>query len=83
MKAQAAIKRESSYCPQPGNKPGSYAGKHACMHTYLSVPFKDKDKAKKLGARWDSLARSWYVPAGKDLSPFYGWIEQTKRKGLS
>ncbi len=31
-------------------------------NTYLDVPFKAKDEAKALGARWDFGARKWYVP---------------------
>ena len=41
---------------------------------YLNCPFDDKDECKKLGARWDSDARKWYVPAGKDTAPFAKWI---------
>ena len=29
---------------------------------YLNVPFSQKDKAKALGARWDAIARRWYIP---------------------
>lgn len=43
-------------------------------NTYLSVPFKEKDSAKALGARWDGAARQWYVPEGQDLTPFAAWI---------
>lgn len=28
----------------------------------LNVPFHEKDQAKQLGARWDSINRSWYIP---------------------
>jgi exodeoxyribonuclease VII large subunit len=44
------------------------------MTTYLSVEFRDKDRAKALGARWDGTARQWYVPADKDLAPFAEWL---------
>lgn len=30
---------------------------------YLDVPYSQKDKAKKAGAKWDATARSWYVVA--------------------
>jgi len=43
-------------------------------NTYLTVPFKEKDSAKALGARWDADARRWYVPAGQDLVPFAAWL---------
>ena len=29
--------------------------------TYLSVPFPEKNEAKKLGAKWDKGNKSWYV----------------------
>lgn len=45
----------------------------AAEKTYLSVPFKEKNEAKALGARWDSKATSWYVPQGEDLSLFSKW----------
>ena len=37
---------------------------------YLTVPYKEKDEAKKLGARWDPDSKLWYIPleAVLDLS---------------
>lgn len=29
--------------------------------TYLAVPYEDKERAKKLGARWDEVRRAWYA----------------------
>ena len=43
------------------------------MH-YIDVPYREKDAAKSLGARWDRDASSWYVPAGIDLTPFSKWL---------
>jgi len=42
--------------------------------TYLDVPFKEKDEAKALGARWDAGARKWYVPEGTEVAPFSAWL---------
>lgn len=42
--------------------------------TYLNVPFRDKDSAKALGARWDPAQRQWYVPEGRELAPFAAWL---------
>jgi exodeoxyribonuclease VII large subunit len=42
--------------------------------TFLNAPFKDKEKVKALGGRWDSERRLWYVPAGTDLAPFAAWM---------
>lgn len=44
------------------------------MTTYLNVPFRDKAEAKAKGARWDSEARKWFVPMGRDLEPFATWL---------
>lgn len=41
---------------------------------FLEVPFKEKDDAKALGARWDAEARKWFVPPGKDLALFQAWL---------
>lgn len=36
-------------------------------HTYLNVPYAEKDEAKSLGAKWDKFKKKWYMPAGKEL----------------
>ncbi|KAI5911935.1 zincin-like metallopeptidase domain-containing protein [Azoarcus sp. PA01] len=43
--------------------------------TYLDVPYKEKDEAKALGARWDRKEQSWYVPSGVDAAPFAKWAQ--------
>lgn len=43
--------------------------------TYLAVPFGDKDTAKRHGARWDREAKSWFAPAGVDLTPLAKWLQ--------
>jgi hypothetical protein len=40
----------------------------------LDVPFRDKDAARRLGARWDADARRWFVPASLDPTPFARWL---------
>jgi hypothetical protein len=45
----------------------------------IQVPFAEKDDAKALGARWDSEAQSWFVPAGRDLALFNRWIPRPVR----
>lgn len=46
----------------------------AMANTFLTVPFKDKDAAKGLGARWDAAQRQWFVPDGRELAPFAVWL---------
>jgi len=43
---------------------------------YLDVPFREKDEAKELGARWDAEERKWFVPKGKDVDPFQQWLQE-------
>ena len=33
---------------------------HKVRKNYLKVPFSQKDKAKKLGAKWDRNKKKWY-----------------------
>ena len=51
----------------PVGEPGSWARRH------LQCPFHEKDMVKQLGARWDPIAKIWYVPAGVDPTPFRRW----------
>jgi hypothetical protein len=54
------------------------------MRVDLVVPFKEKDKAKALGARWDKGRMVWYVQDSTDLSQFERWlpgIAEFNRKG--
>ncbi len=38
------------------------------------MPYAEKDEAKRLGARWDPKARTWYVPPGLPRAPFARWL---------
>jgi hypothetical protein len=40
----------------------------------LRVPYRDKDEAKRLGARWDSATRVWFVPEELDPARFQRWL---------
>jgi exodeoxyribonuclease VII large subunit len=52
-------------------------------NTYLTVPFSQKDKAKALGARWDTAQRQWYVPSGLELAPFQPWLPAGQMGGVA
>ncbi len=41
---------------------------------WLSVPFREKEAAKKHGAKWDKEKRSWYAPTGTDLTQLDRWV---------
>jgi hypothetical protein len=40
----------------------------------LKVPFKEKDKAKSHGARWNPDGKHWYIPVGVEEAPFEKWL---------
>ena len=44
------------------------------MALYIDVPFKEKDEAKELGARWDAKNKKWCVENKKDYPKFQKWI---------
>ena len=47
---------------------------------YLDVPFREKDEAKALGARWDPHRRQWWAPAESDLRVFSRWLDPEPRE---
>ncbi|MGD9824236.1 ArdC-like ssDNA-binding domain-containing protein [Desulfobacter sp.] len=49
---------------------------------YIHVPFKEKDEAKALGAKWDKQEKSWFVEPGADQAPFKKWLEPARENGL-
>jgi antirestriction protein ArdC/phage/plasmid primase-like uncharacterized protein len=48
--------------------------------TYINVPFKQKNEAKELGAKWDRQATSWFIPVGIEQAPFSQWIQAGNTK---
>ena len=44
------------------------------LKTTLAVPFKDKEEAKALGAKWDKDAKIWFAPPGADLAKLDKWL---------
>jgi len=50
------------------------------MRVNLKVPYKEKDAARRLGARWDNARSTWYVESVENLEDFLRWIpERLKR----
>ena len=48
----------------------------ATEKTFLAVPYKEKEQAKKLGAKWDKENKLWYAPEGTDLTPLAAWMPE-------
>ncbi|OEZ97395.1 zincin-like metallopeptidase domain-containing protein [Duganella phyllosphaerae] len=46
----------------------------------IDVPYKQKDEAKALGAKWDRQEQSWFVPGGLDPAPFARWAPQEREQ---
>lgn len=47
---------------------------NASSNIPLKVPFKEKDEAKSLGARWNPEGKHWYIPEGVETTPFEKWL---------
>ena len=47
--------------------------------TFLTVPYKEKEQAKKLGAKWDKENKLWYAPEGTDLNQLSAWLPENAR----
>jgi hypothetical protein len=53
------------------------------MKTYLNVPYLEKDRAKKLGARWDPEKKRWYAENVENLFAFWDWMPLDKKTTLN
>ena len=51
--------------------------------TYLQTAYKDRERVKSLGARWDPARRQWYVPEDRDLAPFASWLTDEHQTSLT
>ena len=47
------------------------------MKTWLTVPYEEKDEAKRLGARWSPIEKRWYVENVENIGAFLKWIPPT------
>lgn len=43
---------------------------------YLAVPYSEKDQAKAAGARWDKVAKAWYVGENADIRALQRWLPE-------
>lgn len=46
------------------------------MRVNLTVPFEQKDEARRAGARWDMARKTWYVENVERLEPFMKWMDK-------
>lgn len=59
------------------------ASAEAGERTLIDVPYKEKNQAKELGAKWDRQEQSWYIPAGVDPAPFAKWVQGAAKTAAS
>ena len=52
------------------------------MRTNLNVAFKDSQKAKSLGAKWDGSRKTWFVENVENLTDFLPWIDEKLKKTI-
>ncbi|GAB3129304.1 zincin-like metallopeptidase domain-containing protein [Novispirillum itersonii] len=62
----AELQKEPALSPVVQTEPG--------QRIWLAVPFKEKDMAKKAGARWDAKAKAWYAPPGINPEGLAQWL---------
>lgn len=60
----------------PGKEPEQKTPNPAKEKTFLAVPYKQKEQAKKLGAKWDKDNKLWYAPEGTDLNQLSAWMPE-------
>lgn len=46
----------------------------ATQNIMINVPFREKDEARSLGAKWDREQKSWYIPEGVNAALFERWM---------
>lgn len=55
-------------------------------NTPINVPYKERNEAKALGAKWDRAEQTWFVPKGISLNKFAKWsgesVAVTEEKSL-
>jgi hypothetical protein len=75
--AQALMVPQAEKVAQPISTRQPVKGAAIGKATILKVPYREKNEAKALGAKWDRQEQAWYVPAGVDPAAFARWSQAT------
>jgi hypothetical protein len=59
---------------RPSQDEASSRESKAMPPTDLDVPFHEKDDAKRLGARWDAVRKTWFLADRTATAPFTKWL---------
>lgn len=54
-------------------KPAKAQKRETTPRQYLTVPYTERQEAKAAGAKWDSVAKSWYAGEGADMQTLAKW----------
>ena len=58
----------------PGEVAARFTRLGSMSRQYLDVPYRSKDAAKALGARFDGSVKRWYIDPGINLEAFAAWL---------
>lgn len=47
---------------------------------YLEVSYKDKNRVRLMGARYDGELKKWYIPPGAKIEIFREWLIDEEKK---
>lgn len=50
------------------------------MRVNLNVPYREKDEARRRGARWDAARKVWYIENVENVRQFMRWMPDHLRK---
>jgi len=76
----SARKKNEAILKERAKNPNSMILGEAKIKTYLIVGFKDKDRARESGAKWDKDAKAWYVDEGANLNSVKEWLEENAKQ---
>jgi antirestriction protein ArdC/phage/plasmid primase-like uncharacterized protein len=71
----AQFERERGQQQADAQIPSQLKAESQAQKIFLQVPFREKDEARALGAKWDRQAQSWYALAGSDAGRFAKWAQ--------
>ncbi|MDD5706000.1 MAG: zincin-like metallopeptidase domain-containing protein, partial [Kiritimatiellae bacterium] len=75
----AEFEKGRSESTQAGSSPSPDVVEDAPQKAYILVPYREKEEARALGAKWDRREQSWYIPAGADPVPFDKWARDVRQ----
>ena len=75
QKVVVTVRQQSNNQRRPRARKPLVRGAENEKLTFLKVPYRGKNEAKALGAKWDRQEQAWYVLAGADVTAFSRWAQ--------